>query len=296
MNIENKLKEILSLNNNLNIKILELLTHINNNGSEIKALSTYVDENFNILNMVQSDDWPAAVNENLIIDRNNEEEKRERAQGIIELFLEESLENKKFLDYGCGEGHVVEAASKVSEKAIGYDIKSFATWNEINCTSDWAKIAENGPYDVILLFDVLDHLINENPTDVLKKIKAITTTNGSVYIRFHPVTSRCATHSYHKLNKAFVHLVLNHDQLIKLLPNEEDYIQNNGSSKPIKTYEEYIRESGFVIESRNEITEKPEDFFKNPNIAKIIQNKTGFNEFPEFQMSLNFVDYKLVNR
>ena len=130
----------------------------------------------------------------------------------------------------------------------------------------------------------------------MKKIKSITNKNGSVYIRFHPITSRCATHSYHKLNKAFVHLVLNHDQLIQLLPNEEDYIPNNGSSKPLKSYEEYIRESGFIIESRNEITEKPEDFFKNPNIAKIIQNKTGFNEFPEFQMSLNFVDYKLINK
>lgn len=295
MNIENKLKEILSLNNNLNIKIMELLTHIHNNGSEINALNTLTDNNFNILEIINSNVWPVAVNENLIIDRNNEEEKKERAQGIIELFLEESLENKKFLDYGCGEGHVVEAATG-SSYAIGYDLKSFKTWNEINCTSDWNKIVENGPYDVILIFDVLDHLINENPVDVLKKIKSITNQNGSVYIRFHPITSRCATHSYHKLNKAFAHLVLNHDQLIKLLPNEEDYIPNNGSSKPIKSYEEYIRESGFIIESRNEITEKPEEFFKNPNIAKIIQNKTGFNEFPEFQMSLNFVDYKLVNR
>lgn len=296
MNIENKIKEILTLNNNTNIKIMELLTYINNSSMDIKALNTSIDNNFNILDMVKSNMWPAAVNENLIIDRNNEEEKQERAQVIIELFLEESLENKKFLDYGCGEGHVVEAASKLSTYAVGYDIKSFSKWNEINCISDWNKIVENGPYDVILLFDVLDHLINESPIEALNKIKSITSKNGSVYVRFHPITSRCATHSYHKLNKAFVHLVLNHDQLMQLLPNEEDYIPNNGSSRPLKSYEEYIRESGFIIESRNEITEKPEEFFKNPNIANIIQNKTGFNEFPEFQMSLNFVDYKLVNK
>lgn len=295
MDLEKKLKELLTENAKINSKIMELLTYVHNNSSMVNSLSVAQDSNFDILNAINSDLWPAAVNEHLLINRNDEQEKKERGQGIVELYIEESLENKKFLDYGCGEGHVIEAASNVAKFSIGYDIRPFQKWEEINCTNNWDEILKNGPYDVILLFDVLDHLIEENPIDVLKKIKTIMVPNGSLYIRFHPITSRCATHSYHKMNKAFIHLVLNPDEMARLLPNEEDYIVNNGPTKPIKTYEEYIRESGFTIESRNEITEKPEDFFKNPNILKILQNKTGFNEFPEFQMSLNFIDYKLIN-
>lgn len=296
MDLEKKIKELLADNARTNSKLMELLTYVHNNSSAVNSLSIVQDNNFNILSAIHSDLWPVAVNENLIINRDDEQEKKERGQGIIELYIDEPLENKKFLDYGCGEGHAVESASSVAKFSIGYDLKPFQKWEEINCTNNWNEIVNNGPYDVVLLFDVLDHLIDENPVDILKKIKTIMVPNGSVYIRFHPITSRCATHSYHKINKAFIHLVLNHDEMLQLLPNEDDYIINNGPTKPIKTYEEYIRESGFTIESRNEITEKPEDFFKNPNISKILQNRTGFNEFPEFQMSLNFVDYKLINR
>lgn len=294
MDIQKKLKELLADNVKINNKIIELLTYFHN--SDITSLSYVKDKDFDKFALIYSDLWPPAVNENLIIDKNDENEKKERGQGIIELYLDETLQDKKFLDYGCGEGHVVEAAAKVSEFSIGYDIKPSIKWEETNCTDNWDKVIKNGPYDVVLLFDVLDHLIHENPVDVLKKIKSIMKQNGSLYVRFHPITSRCATHSYHKLNKAFIHLVLTHDEMTELFPNEEDYLINNGPTRPIKTYEEYIRESGLVIEQRNQITEKCEDFFKNPNIAEIIQNKIGFNEFPEFQMSLNFIDYKLINK
>ena len=78
--------------------------------------------------------------------------------------------------------------------------------------------------------------------------------------------------------------------------NNDDFIQNNGPTRPIKTYEEYIRNSGFIINERIEITEKPEEFFKSEKISNLIKNKIGFNDFPEFQMSINFIDYKLIKK
>lgn len=294
MNIEDRLKEILSLNNNINTKILELLTIVHNSQSKntIQALS--VDPSFNIIDAVNSDIWPPAVDQHLIVDLNKEEDLKERANGVIEIYMNENLEGKKFLDFGCGDGRVVEAA-KNAQFAIGYDIKNHDYWSNVNCTTDWRKIEDNGPYDVVLAFDVLDHLINENPLDALKKIKSVMKNKSILHVRFHPFTSRSAIHSHRKLNKAYLQLVLNNEQLLSLLPNEGDFIPNNGPSKPIMAYEQWIRDSGFLITSREENKLYPEEFFKNPNIANLIQNKTGFNEFPEFQLSLEFIDYKLLN-
>ena len=295
MNVEDKLKELLTLNNSINTKILEILTYVINNNENNKIEMLSLSPDFDVLQAINSNLWPPAVDEHLIVKSNNLDELKERAKGIIEFFIDQPLNDKKFLDYGCGNGLVVNESTLTSKYSIGYDIKNSDYWNDINCTTDWNKIIENGPYDIVLAFDVLDHLINENPVDVLKKIRKVMTKNGVLYVRFHPFTSRTAIHSYKKLNKAYLHLVLNEEQLNQLLPNEDDYIPNYGPTRPIKTYDEYIKEAGFIIEDRQEERFFPEEFFKSPSISKLIQNKTGFNEYPEFQLSLEFLDYKLIN-
>ena len=67
--------------------------------------------------------WPEAVNPNLICNPNSETDKKERGVGIIELIVEENIKNGKFLDYGCGEGHCVNAAISVlgCADAVGFD-------------------------------------------------------------------------------------------------------------------------------------------------------------------------------
>ncbi len=70
---------------------------------------------------IDDPNWPIAICPALICD---EFEKFERADGIIEEFLKEDR-NRKILDYGCGEGHLVFQIKKHSpEFVIGYDIKS----------------------------------------------------------------------------------------------------------------------------------------------------------------------------
>jgi hypothetical protein len=61
--------------------------------------------------LLKSDQWPQAVNEYLICDLNSEDDKDARAQGIIAAMIDPDLTGKKFLDFGCGEGHVVNERS-----------------------------------------------------------------------------------------------------------------------------------------------------------------------------------------
>ena len=69
--------------------------------------------------------------------------------------------------------------------------------------------------------------------------------------------------------------------------------ENNGPIHPIAGYGKFIKESGLKEVNRRDITESPEAFFKTPEISKRIMENTGHDSFPEFQMSLQFIDYVL---
>ena len=85
----------------------------------------------NIRNLLEGSEWPLAVPEGRICD--TESKQVERANGIINIFVSEYLKDKKFLDFGCGEGQVVLAANKnEASYSIGYDIKK--KWDEATIT------------------------------------------------------------------------------------------------------------------------------------------------------------------
>jgi hypothetical protein len=65
-------------------------------------------------------------------------------------------------------------------------------------------------------------------------------------------------------------------------------------TRPLMTYDNFIKGAGLKIESKREITEKIEPFFKIPKVAERIMKNTEFEFFPEFQMSLQFIDYVLT--
>jgi 2-polyprenyl-3-methyl-5-hydroxy-6-metoxy-1,4-benzoquinol methylase len=248
-----------------------------------------------LLSLLNSDQWPEAVNVNLICDPNSEKDKEDRAISILELLVEESVIDKRFLDMGCGDGYCANQASVEGAKlSVGYDIVSSSSW--INFTSDkslffddFSKLKEVGPFDIILIFDVLDHLKNESPVDFLKKAKSLLSKDGKIYMRLHPCTSRHATHLYHDLNKAFVHLVFTQLEMQNIAPNGG--IENIGATRPLYTYDLQINESGLKKISQKEIREPIEPFFKNePFIASRIMKNANFTEFPVFQTELQFVD------
>lgn len=249
-----------------------------------------------------TDKWPDAVNANLICHPDNESDKLERGRGIVELMIEEDLKGLKFLDFGCGEGHCPYVVTDYNPAiSVGYDIKEYESWNRYTkdnlvLTTDFQKVIDNGPYNVIVLFDVIDHLNGTDPIDVLSKAQSVLAPDGRIYMRCHPYTSRHATHLYHELNKAYAHLVFSPTELATIVPNPKWSEKNAGVIFPIKTYGDLIDKANLNVVVRKDITEKVEPFFKIPKIAERIMKTTGTSSFPEFQLSLQFLDYILKSK
>jgi 2-polyprenyl-3-methyl-5-hydroxy-6-metoxy-1,4-benzoquinol methylase len=250
---------------------------------------------------LESDKWPEAVNPNLICDPNSETDKMERGRGIIELMIEEDLKGLKFLDIGCGEAHsVFLSADHQTALSVGYDVKRHDSWDRFGgtkpnvlLTTDMEEVQRNGPYDVIILFDVLDHIKGEDPIALLKKAAGVLSEKGKVYMRVHPHISRHGTHLYHSINKAYAHLVFTPQEIKQLVPDAKGEESSIGVLYPLKTYNDMIERAGLKVDNRRDITEKVEPFFKIPKIAERIMKNTGMGSFPEFQMSLQFIDYVL---
>ena len=250
-----------------------------------------------------SNRWPEAVNPHLVCNPESLDDKMERGRGIIEMFIEEDLKELKFLDYGCGEGQCVSLTTDMSTKiSVGYDNKESSLWStypkkdNVLFTTDFEKVKENGPYDVILLFDVIDHIVGEDPSMLLVKLASILSAKGKIYMRTHPFTSRHATHLYHSLNKAYIHLIFTPDELKQLIPEPKYSEPNIGITTPLATYDSYISKAGLKTLSKRDLTKKVEPFFQIPKIAERIMKNLNKNTFPEFQMQMVFLDYVLVKQ
>lgn len=234
--------------------------------------------------LAKSDLWPDAVPKSLISDT---ETQNSRAMGILQT-MNIPIAGKKFLDFGCGEGHTVVIAKEVfGAKAFGYDIKNFE-WNEKNITNNLETVFKNGPYDVILLYDVLDHA--EEPETILKTCKQILSPDGKIFVRVHPWFSRSGTHIYKQLNKAYLQLVFNNEELSALgtIQEKVNEIIN------IETYKEWVKKTDLMIVSENVTRQNIELFFThNPAILRRI--KANFdNEFPRNMLEIQFIDMILI--
>ncbi len=247
-----------------------------------------------LVSLLNSNEWPQATDPNLICS-DSDDDKKERAVSIVGTLIEDSLLNKKFLDFGCGEGHCVIAAmtKNGATTALGYDINPHKYWeNNPNLfTNNLDEVKKQGPFDVILIYDVIDHV--DDPDGILKTAASLLSQTGVIYLRCHPYTSRHAEHIYHDLNKAYIHLVFTQEELKKIIPNFKQHIRNTGNYSPIITYEKYIANAGLEVISKNMTTEPVELFFKTGIVANRIMENAGRASFPDFQCSLQFVDWKL---
>jgi len=247
--------------------------------------------------ILNSDEWPEAVLEFQIADDTSEEDKIDRAEGIVDILIEESLENKKFLDFGCGEGHAAKYASEDSAISVGYDIEKQGSLEWENdekflLTTDFEKVKAKGPFDAILIYDVLDHA--ENPVEVLNQASSVLKNNGTIYLRCHPWSSRHGGHAYRKINKAFVHLVFSKEELKNL---GIDNGHNNKVLFPIATYNGILAEVPGLSAKDPDIEEQEvEPFFKNnelvrKRILQVFGRKNWEEACPSFQMGQCFLDY-----
>jgi 2-polyprenyl-3-methyl-5-hydroxy-6-metoxy-1,4-benzoquinol methylase len=235
--------------------------------------------------------WPNALPSALICDQNSEEEKLNRANGLIQEFFLHSYNS--VLDYGCGEGHLAHVLSKHHNKVLGFDIASCDNlfWQNSNLlTKDFNLIIQNAPYKLIIMYDLLDHVVDESPVEVLTKARSLLDHDGEIFIRFHPWCSRHGGHTCHQMNKAFLHFILTSEELSELgisVPANLKIIH------PLKTYKNWITRAGLNIKNEQTQRQPVESFFiENPAVKSRICRlfQLPLSDFPYFQMEQVFID------
>jgi len=243
-----------------------------------------------IPHLVKTDIWPNAASDNLIV-RDEQNQKREiRSKTLIRSFITEGLKGKKFLDFGAGNDVTARAAIEAGASvSVAYDkVPSKGV------TTNWEEVVEKGPYDVILLFDVVDHLthpdgsiLNPNPDQisaVLKEVAKVLKKDGTAYVRCHPWTSRHGTHCYMSNNKAFSHYI----------SDTYDAIPTIKITTPVGTYKNSFTRAGFKIQQQKTIENPLEKFFNSEAFKSFSRHYSKANVWMFRKiMTFTFIDYKL---
>ncbi|MHA1948293.1 MAG: methyltransferase domain-containing protein [Candidatus Thorarchaeota archaeon] len=258
-----------------------------------------------IAKLLKTNKWPQAVPGNLLVDMNSEQSKMDRAEGICDLMIEIPLENKKILDFGCGEGHLVHYSKNEmnTSKSIGYDIHKSGNlkWEEDNIllTNDFSKVIKNGPYDAIILYDVIDHLENETAEEVFDKIKQVSTSETQIYIRCHPWCCRHGSHHYSSMNKAFIHVVFSEEEL-EMLNIKPSINYTKRIYHPIGHYRKIWNDNGLKLIEEDVSKKNVEPFFEMPMIKhRIRKHWAGSGDkkarnWPRHQLEQSTIDYILT--
>ena len=114
-----------------------------------------------------------------------------RIKYILETLNKKNLKNTTVLDIGCGGGLVSEGLSKIGATVTGIDFikenikvaKMHAKKNNLKINyylKDFEKEKITSTYDVIIILEVLEHLINWE--EFIKKIKLSLNKNGTLII------------------------------------------------------------------------------------------------------------------
>jgi len=245
---------------------------------------------------INSDLWPLAVPEESIVTTKIQKHTRATmmASKLPKLY-------GKVLDFGCGEGHLVTHLKNQNIDAFGYDIKNHSEWSERNeelkstnslFTNDWLVVKGVGKYDAIILYDVIDHIIDETINEVTDKIKSILKDDGMICVFAHPWTSSHGGHLYETINKAYAHLFLNEDILDELCP-ERTYCLK--ITRPMAHYKT-ILEDKFTVKSKKAINNVPNSWVIE-NLVPIIVDTIFDNKLTQDQvikiLSLSGVYYQL---
>jgi len=231
------------------------------------------------------DQWPAAVPEEMICDVESEQDKKIRAEEIFLNFISTNLRGMRFLDCGCGEGHLARVASKTAAMSVGYDIaiKETALNKSLVLTSDFAQVEAHAPYDYILLFDTLDHA--ENPRKLLKDLASVSKANTIIKIRCHPYASRHGGHQYRILNLAYLHIVLRPEEFEQHGLEPRVVEMHNESD-----YREWFSEIGASVSQYKPVRTAVEGFFQKGLVKKrIIDN--GVEDLEPLE--IEFIDFEI---
>jgi len=238
-------------------------------------------------------EWPEAVPSRLIIPENGSDaEKRFRALQVVGM-LDRNFSGTYCLDLGCGTGHVAAEMAEKATKVVGYDIKQYEHWKNISTVEFTTEKEQLQPgFHFILCYDVLDHLVMEQPADFFSWAGQLLSPGGTMMVRVHPWTSRHGSHSYETVNKAYIHLALT-DEELAASGISVDCTQR--FVRPLAAYESIFRRAELQIVDKRTIATDVEPFFDNI-IDRINKVTWGGNITPEVAkkiMAIQFIDYTL---
>ncbi len=301
MDIENEINQIKSRLDALETALKVELSPILKKGNKtVEIKKSYVSVLNELKELLNSERWPEAVNPIFICADDSEEDKTARANGILEMFIDDPLNDTHFLDFGCGEGHMVYESAKNTKLSIGYDLEDF-NWarhkkdNVVFLTN--FDLVKQFKFDVILVYDVLDHITDNSQAQVLKNLKTLLTDKGKIYIRFHPWTSRTGSHLYKSINKAYAHLAFSDVDLMRMGYTQFPTVK---SITPLETYRDWIAQAELTIKYEDVTKESCENFFfENTIIMESIKDNlktfdvVAVNNIKR-AMEIQFVDFVLA--
>lgn len=242
--------------------------------------------------------WPAAIDQKMIVAAESESDKQFRALQVANL-IKIPIKGKVILDIGCGESHNASEMANTALKVVGYDVKKHHRWDTMDkknlvLLTDKNSVIDHGPYDLIILYDVLDHIVNEDPSDLCKWACSLLSKDGTIFVRTHPWTSRTGGHHYDSVNKAFLHLALTPDEAVQIGVDIKE--PNLRVVRPMAAYEQWFKEAGLNVLEKRTKTSEIEPFFDDSIISRIIKiNWSGGidNNTARKILSTHFIDYTL---
>ena len=269
-------------------KLLLFLREYRNKKYEDTQAGDYLREFHYLKELLRSSAWPQAIPPEFLCNPDSDEDKNERASNVLATLV--PLGNLSFLDFGCGEGHVAHQAAETAKKVVGFDTipHTWGRWVKDNLyfTTELQDLKDHGPFDVILVYDVLDHC--DDPVAVLQQVKSLRRANGPIYVHCHPWASRHATHLYHQINKAFLHVIFSEQELLKLGYKGRKTVKLLNC---METYRKWFAEAGLEVKMESPSRKPVEDIFlRDPLLHKRMKAHWPGN-LPNQECNLESVDY-----
>lgn len=290
MNVFDTLAKVKSLKKLFNKTLDKICVELKNKHN----IPIIENKNAGFLALVESEEWPSTD----ILLCETLTDKLKRANYIYEEMFHDFVANKKVLDFGCGDGLVAKRIAMDNPfLVVGYDFNvGIEVGDNLLLTTNLDEVADNGPYDIILLHDVLDHAVN--PIETLSLLHVFCKEDTVIYVRCHPWCSRHGGHIFKNVNKAFSHLFLTEEELASITDEKPPFTQ--AFVYPVQVYEEWFEKSGFEIVQKISKKQPVEPFFAtNIRVRQKLLSMWGRgigDEFPNPELEINFIDYTIKQK